>query len=204
MKIDFSQIIEKFNQWDVNARYAVFGSVLLMLFLLDFFTILGFQWRAFEKINSENQAMQENTDHLKANLQRISEMNNGLKLSRSQFEVVNARIRSLGEVSSVVEDVSRVASECEVRIEQVTPQSEFQQALISSESTKYYALPIVIQATSGYHMFGHFINKLESSNLFFTLSNLTIEDRTSDSRLHSINATLKVVLSDKNTDGQKK
>jgi hypothetical protein len=53
-------------------------------------------------------------------------------------------------------------------------------------------------------MFSHFINKLESANLFFTIGNLTVEDRGGDVNHHSINAILKIVLSDKNTDDQKK
>ena len=48
--------------------------------------------------------------------------------------------------------------------------------VVTGPDSQYYALPIVIAAHSGYHMFGHFLNKLESGNLLFMVHDLRIED----------------------------
>ncbi len=203
MKIDFHQIIERFDQLDIKIRYTVFGGVLLLVFTLDYFTVLGFQWNTLSKMDSENQTRGKDIDRLKADLQRLSQMREGLQNSRLQMEAMNAKIRSLGEVSAILEDISRIANETDVKIDQLTPQTEFQQTLISTKEIKYYTLPIVIQASSGYHMFGHFINQLELGKLFFIVSSLQIQDHGSDIHHHAIDVTLKMILSDKSSDGPK-
>ncbi|MEI7998096.1 MAG: type 4a pilus biogenesis protein PilO [Candidatus Omnitrophota bacterium] len=204
MKIDIGLIIEKFNQLDAKIRYAAFAGILLVIFLVDFFTLIGFQWGSLEKIYTENQALQQNIERLKSDIHGIDQMKAGLQQSRKQLEAMNMKIHAVTDKDAILEDVSRIANEADVKIEQLTPQIESQQALVSSGALKYYALPIVIQASSGYHTFGHFINQLEQAKLFFTISSLTMEDRGGDSHRHSINTTFKVVLSDKNTGDQKK
>ena len=203
MKIDFHQIIERFNQMDIRIRCTVFGGVLLLVFALDYSTVLGFQWNALIKMNDQNQVLSKNTQQLKVDLQGIGQMKERLQNSRLQLEAMNRKIRSLGEVSAILEDVSRIANETDVKIDQLTPQTESRQVLISTNEVKYYALPIVIQATSGYHMLGHFINRLESNKLFFILTDLDIQGHDIDTQHHTINVTLKVILSDKSADGPK-
>lgn len=203
MKFDFSQIIDKFNQLDIKIRYAIFAGLLVLIFVLDFFTILGLQLGGLHKVDEDNLTMKQNIERLKADSQRVNQMKASLENSRSQLEALNVKIRPLEEVSSLLEDISKVAVDSGVKIEQLTPQSEPPQALISTGPMKYYSLPVVIQATSGYHVFGRFMSQLESANLFFTVSNLTIEDRNGDANSHNVSATLKFVLSEKNAGGQK-
>lgn len=198
MKIDFNQIIEKFNQLDSKVRYAIFAGILLAIFLFDFFTIMGFQWSLLQKIDNENQTLSQDIERLKVDLQRIDKIKLGLQNYRSQLEAMNMKIRPVEDVSSILEDISHLANETNVKIDQLTPQIEAQQTLITTDVLKYTALPIVIQASSEYHVLGHFINKLESTKLFFTLGSLVIESRPTDIHHQSINAVLKVVLSDKN------
>ncbi len=200
MKIDFGQIVEKFNQLDIKIRYGIFVGVLLAIVVLDIFTIMGFQWLSLQKIDSENLTLQQNIERLKMELQSINQIKAGLSNSRAQLEAMNVKIRPVADKDAILEDISRLANEEDVKIDQLSPQTESQQVLISTNTVKYYALPVVIQATSGYHTFGHFINRLESAKLFFILTNLEIENHGVDIYHHSINATLKVVLSDKNTD----
>jgi len=204
MKLNLATMISQFNQLELKVRLSVFAGVLLMLVLADVFTVLGFQWGALQKIGQDNQTLHDDIERLKGDLLRIDQMRSGLQNSRTQLEGMNSKIHSVGEVSPILEDVSKIANQAGVKIEQLTPQSDAQQALITSGAVKYYALPIVVQATSGYHMFGHWMNQLESAALFFNLSSLTIEDQGGDVNHHRINATFKVVLSDKNTDGPKK
>ncbi|MBI3601707.1 MAG: type 4a pilus biogenesis protein PilO [Candidatus Omnitrophica bacterium] len=203
MKIDFHQLIERFNQLDIKIRYTVFGGVLLLVFLSDYSTVLRFQWNTLSKMDSKNQTMSKDIKRLKDDLQRINQMKERLQNSRTQLEAMNIKIRPLGEASSVLEDISRIANETGVKIDQLTPQTESQQALISTKEARYYTLPIVIRATSGYHMFGRFMNQLELGKLFFIVSSLQIQDQGSDIHHHAIDATLKIIFSDKSSDGSK-
>jgi Tfp pilus assembly protein PilO len=204
MKIDFSYFIEKYNQMDVKIRYLIFGGILLLILLLDIFTFLGWQGMFLKQIDLDNQTIKQDIQSLKTDLQRIDQIKAGLQNSRSQLEAMNVKIRPIEDVPSILEEISRLASDSGIKIDQLTPQTDSQQVLIATGPLKYLALPIVIQASSGYHMFGHFLNQLETAKLFFTISSLVIENRGTDIRHHTISAVIKVVLSDKNTDGQKK
>ena len=55
MKISITPMIEKFNQLEIKIRYGVFIVILLVIFLVDLFTIIGFQWGALQNIGNENQ-----------------------------------------------------------------------------------------------------------------------------------------------------
>jgi len=204
MKIDLSPILEKFNQLDNKARYAIFAGLLFVIFLLDLFTIIGLQWSFLQKVDGDNQTLQQNIERTKSQEQGMDHTKKALENSRSQLEAMKMKIRSVQDKDTLLENISRVAKKAGVKIDQLSAQTESQQPLISAGAVKYYALPIVIQATSGYHNFGYFLNQLESENLFFNLSNVVIESRVGDVHHQGINATLKVVLSDINTDVQKK
>ena len=203
MKINFFPIIEKFNQLEIRLRYAAFAGVLLVIFALDLFTVLRFQWVSLQRIGHDNQALHEGIDHLKEELQKIDQMKSGLQHSRSQMEAMDIKIRSVGGVSSIQENMSRIAIGSGIKIEQLTPQSDAEEVLITSGAVKYYARPIELQASAGFHMFGRFMNQLESERFLFTLSHLTIEDQGDGIDHHHINAVFKVVLSDKNVEQDK-
>ena len=69
--------------------------------------------------------------------------------------------------------------------------------MITSPEGNFYAIPIVLLAHGGYHAWGHFLNYLETTNLYFSLSDLRIEVDTKDRNNRLITATLKVILTDK-------
>lgn len=196
MTIHLKPLVAKFNKLDIKARYGVFGVLLALLVLLDVFVVMGFQRGALDSLSLGNQTLKTDIERLKNDLLRIDQMKTSLLQSRTQLEAMNMKIRGVTEVSPVLEDVSRMAQTAGVKIEQLTPQAELGQPLITTSSIKYYALPIVVQASSGYHMFGRFMSELESAKLFFNLSHFSIQTQENDRQQRSISAVFKVVLSD--------
>ncbi len=203
MKINFNTLIEKFNRWDIKLRYAVFGVILLLIFLLDYGTIMGFQSRSLQRMENANQTLKADIDKLKADLQRRDQMNKGLTNSQNQLQAMNMKIHSTQEVSAVLAEISQTANETGLTIDRLIPQPQGQQELISTPDIKYYALPIVVEANSSYHTFGHFLNQLELDKILFILKSLDIQNQDNDISHLSIHATLGVILSDKRPDGHK-
>jgi Tfp pilus assembly protein PilO len=199
MKLNFSQIIEKFNQLDVKIRIGIFIGCLLGLLVIDFFTLIGIQLGALQKMDIEYQAMKQDIEKVKMDLQRSGQIKTSVDNSKAELEKLNQKIRPLSEQSLLMEEVSRIASDAGVKIEQLSPQSD-PQLVPSPGVVKYYSLPVVIQATCGYHAWGRFIGQLEDSNLFFTVNNLSMEEREGDAKNHTVNAVLKFILSDKSLD----
>jgi hypothetical protein len=60
-----------------------------------------------------------------------------------------------------------------------------QETLTSSADGKYYALPVVIKARCGYHMFGRFLNKLENEDLYFIMKDFIIQNDDKDPNTHA-------------------
>lgn len=196
MKFDLKMIIEKFNNLDIKARYAALAVCVVVVMGLDYLVLTNFQLRSLSGIDAQVKKIKEETIRVKADTQRIDQIKSGLENSRTQLQALNSKIRSLQEVPAVLEDISRLANESHVQIEQITPSKEVAESLVSSGDVKYYSLPIVIIARSGYHMFGQFLNKLESGDLLFTIRDLSVTQSKGSGSL-SIQATLKVILADK-------
>jgi len=143
MKFDFNQIMDFFNKLDIKFRYAIFVGFLLFLFAIDVFSFITLQWNAIQKLDDASQELSRNIEKLKIDAQRIGTMKVGLENNRKKLEGVNNRIRQIGEVPLIMQDMSNWANQEGVKIDQLTPQTEAQKILVSNTSMKYYTLPIV-------------------------------------------------------------
>ena len=204
MKFDIQPLIERFNGLDIRARYAVFAACVLAAAGLDYAFIIRAQMHGLEKTDRDIQTVSTDLEHVKADIQRVRQIKQGLETSRSQLQTLNDKIHPVQEVPLILEDISRTANEFHVNIDQLTPLKEAQEALVTAADAKYYALPIVIGARSGYHMFGHFLNKLESGNLLFIMKDLHMEGGGGkDGNNLTVQAVLKVILVDRTPEVKK-
>ena len=195
--MNVQSLIEKFNSLDLRIRIAVFGLCLVVIAGLDYALLMQFQLGILGKINEDIKKMSQETERVKTDIQRIGDINRSFETLRSQLLEMGGKVRSVQAVPAALEDISRMANESGVRIDQLTPAKEGPEVLSTNADTKYYTLPIVINAHSGYHMFGRFLNKLESGNILFLVQDLRIENNEAQAGNLSIQATLKVVLSDR-------
>ena len=204
MNFDLSPFVERFNNLDTKIRYAVFAVCLLGIAGIDYVLLLRVQLNGLRAMDVQAQTLKADIARVKTDVQHINQIKQDLESFRSQLEGVNSKIRSLQEVPLLLEDISRIAQESNVAIEQIIPLKEGQEPLVTAADVKYYSLPIVIVARSGYHMFGYFLRKLESSDLLFTVHELRI-GRESLQGLNglSIRTTLKVVLADRSAELKK-
>jgi len=197
MKINVQNVMRGINGADIKVRYGIFAGILLAAFALDYFLLMGPQIRSLKGLGEAAKTTSADVQRVSNDLQRIQQIKDGLNSSRAELEAVSLKIRSLQEVPVILEEISRTANQFNVKIDQVKPLTESQETLISAPEGKYYALPIVIQARSGYHMFGHFLNTLESGHLFFILRDWHMEAGPQADQGLLVQATLKVILTEK-------
>ena len=107
------------------------------------------------------------------------------------------KVRPIQEVPAVLSTISSIANEFGVKIDQMVPEKSQQETLTTAADSKYYALPIVIKARCGYHMFGHFLNKLENENMYFIMKDFIIQNDGPNSNTHLFSLTIKMILVDK-------
>lgn len=196
-KAFLDKIIEGYNGLEVKFRYGIFGGLLLMVFALDYFSVMAFQLDYLKKSDEEIKTLVQEIGQVKADKLFIAQMKKSLDVPRRQLVAMSEKVRSVQAVPIVLEEISRLANEFGVKIDQLTPQKDAQELLITAPEGKYYALPIVIQARSGYHMFGHFLNRLERQDLYFSVRDLRIEADEKDPNNQLISMVIKVILVDK-------
>ena len=199
MKINVQDIMRAVNAADIRVRYGIFAGILLAVAALDYFLVLEFQLRSLEHLGEGIKTTSADIERVNGDLRRIDQIREGLKTSRVQLEAMRVKVRSIQEVPSILEEISGTANEFNIKIDQIKPLAESQETLISAPEGKYYALPIVIQARCGYHMFGRFLNAMESGNLFFTVRDLHMEAGQDPAKGLSVQATLKLILAEKST-----
>ena len=197
MKPDLNKILEHFNKLDQQTRFAIFGGLVFSIILLDAFFLISAQIGAISDVHDQIKKMSEDTQQVLVDRQRINQLRKNLEAARLQLSSLSVKVRPIQEVPVILSTISSIANDYGVKIEQLVPQKNQQETLTAAGDSKYYALPIVIKAHCGYHMFGRFLNKLENEKLFFVLKDFIIQNDGKDPNTHSIFLTIKIILVDK-------
>jgi Tfp pilus assembly protein PilO len=197
MKLDLSKILEYFNNLNDQARYAILGGVVILVILLDVFLLVLPQIGGIVDINDQIKKMSDDTQQVLTDRQRIGQLRKNLQDERDQVASLSLKVRPLQEVPVILSTISSIANEFSVKIDQLTPEKNQQETLTADADSKYYALPIVIKARCGYHMFGHFLNKMENEDMSFTIRDFIIQNDDKDPNTHLFTLTIKLILVDK-------
>jgi Tfp pilus assembly protein PilO len=197
MKFDITKILDSFNNLNDQMRYGIFGGVVFLILLLDVFFLVGLQMASISDINSQVQKLSDDTQQVLTDRGRISVLRKNLAASRTQFNALSAKIRPIQEVPAILSTISSIANDFGVKIDQLVPEKGQQESLTAAADGKYYALPIVIKAHCGYHMFGHFLNKLENEDMYFILKDFMIQNDGANPNIHSFSLTIKMILVDR-------
>lgn len=197
MKPDLNKIFEQFNNLNDQARYAVLGGVVLLIILLDVFLLVLPQIGGIADVNGQIKKISDDTQEVLTDRQRIRQLRKNLQDSRDQFNSLGTRVRPIQEVPVILSTISSIANEYGVKIDELAPEKSQQESLKAASADKYYALPVSIKARCGYHMFGHFINKLENEDMYFIMKDFIIQNDGQNTDSHLFALTIKIILVDK-------
>jgi len=197
MKPNLSKIVEYFNNLSDQARYAILGAVVFLIILLDVLFLVVPQISGIAGANEQIKKLSEDTQQVLTDRRRINLLKKNLQEARLQSRALSAKVRSIQEVPAILGIISSIANEYGVKIDQLVPEKSQQESLTTSADGKYYALPVVIKARCGYHMFGHFLNKLESQDLYFIMKDFIIQNDEKETNTHVFSLTIKIILVDR-------
>lgn len=197
MKFDLSKILGLYNNLNDQLRYSILVGVVFLIILLDVFLLLLPQMGSISNLSDQIKKLSEDTQEVLTDRGRISLLRKKLKEERLQLSSLSSKVRPIQEVPAILSTIASIANDYGVKIDQLVPEKKQQEALISSGDSKYYALPIVIKAHCGYHMFGHFLNKLENEDLYFILKDFIIQNDDSNTSMHSFSLVIKIILVDR-------
>ena len=204
MNLNLNKIIELYNKLNSQARYGILGGVAFAILLLDVFFLVLPQIGSIAHLNEQIKTMSDGTREVLTDRQRLLQLKKNLQLTRDQLNALNSRVRPVQEVPAILSTISSIANEYGVKIDQLIPAKTQQETLKSPLEGKYYALPVVIKARCGYHMFGRFFNKLENENMYFIVKDFIIQNDGAETNSHSFSLTIKLILVDHNGAGVKK
>ena len=185
-----SLILEKI---DGNNRYYVLVGFMALVFLLDYFVLMSPQLAALGKINPEIRAVSDSIRRAKVDLKKLDSYQSDLEKLSEKFEEANLKVKSRDEVPIILEHIANVASETGVKIDQIMPDSFGQELLTENSQRRYYDLPIYIEARSGYHNLGRFLDKLNQNDISLRIGAFTIV-ATNDTRYHLVKLTFRATV----------
>jgi Tfp pilus assembly protein PilO len=197
MKPDLNKILDSFNKLNDQARYGILAGVVLLVILLDVFLLFLPQLGSINDNNDQIKQITEDTQQVLTDKQRINLLKKYLKADRDDLNLLSMKVRPIQEVPAILSTISSIANEYGVKIDQLVPEKNRQEALTTASDDKYFALPVVIRAHSGYHMFGRFLNKLEDEDLYFIMKDFIVQNDEKDTRIHSFNLTINIILVDR-------
>jgi len=199
-----NKIIDNFNKLNDQARYGILAGVVVMILALDVFFLALPQWSSISDTNDQIQKLSDDTQRVVADKLRINLLRKNLEDSRGQLKTLSVKVRTKEEVSAILSTISSIAKKYGVKIDQLVPEYNQQENLATADEGQYYALPIVIKARCGYHMFGRFINKLEGENMYLMMKDFIIQNDDNNTSAHSFNLTIKIILLDRDPAPVKK
>ena len=203
MKFNVKNIIEGFNKLNTQVRLAIFWLVIVLVLMVDVVYLLMPQWNAVNEINTQITTVRQETQEVLSQRQQIARLRKNLEETRTQFGQLNDKVRPGQELPTVLANISDIANQVGVKIEQLDPDKAHQTSIRTSLEGKYYALPIIVRAQAGYHMFGHFLDILEKEKIFFTIKDFTIDNDMKDVRTHSYALTMDIIIADRPNAGNK-
>ena len=197
MNLDFKKIIEYYNNLSDQVRYSLLGGVVFLIILLDVVFLVLPQIGGIADVNDQIKGLAQDTQQVLVDKQRINLLKKNLQEARSQLSFLSNKVRSIQEVPAILGTISSIANEYGVKIDQLIPEKNLQEALTVHTDGKYYALPVVIKAHCGYHKFGHFLNKLENADLSFMMKDFIIQNDEKSTNTHLFSLTIKIILVDR-------
>ena len=195
MKLDIKldPIIEKLKKLDPKYHYYILAGVVLLFFLVHHLLVLGPLLGSLNKMNAHIAELKQNIADVKNDMARINQNRAQLEKIRGQINEVKIKIRSRQEVPLILDDISRIASRNNVKIDQLMPLKDQKELIAKQKDVDYYALPILVQARSSYHDLGRCLAQFEADKIFYNLGEFNIITNPKDPMHHSVQLTLKAV-----------
>jgi type IV pilus assembly protein PilO len=142
------------------------------------------QIRGVVKSYAKAKKVETDVKTAKRDISEIAELKKQVAQSRGKIESYESMLPAEQEVPKLLEDLSTIAKESNVKILGITPLPARQES--RSPGQIYQETPILINARSGYHELGRFLSQLENSSRFMKVVDIDIKADRSSSKRHDV------------------
>ncbi|HEX9780592.1 MAG TPA: type 4a pilus biogenesis protein PilO [bacterium] len=176
---------------------AALGIVILGIYAMG---IVGPLWRKSADLGQKVRQAREQLKTLRSALDSESVLRRDYQQLRQQVKAWEDRLPSVGQLPSVLEDLSGFANTAGVKIQTIVPRAPTMSTLnppllgVGIESP-YQGVPVQIEATAGVHQLGAFLSLIEGHGVPMDILGLRVSGDTRDPYRHRINLVIRPYLS---------
>lgn len=174
-------------QLDTKKLILIFVLFFVVIYL-DFTFLINMQSSNIKSLKPKIAKFKKDIDALNKSLSA------GGNINTDQNQANVLRIISKDQVSLLLEEISTLANNNDVKIMQIKAVKDFKKTDKTPQSDKFEPLFVSLDISGTYHDVGAFINDLESGPVFIAVSDLDIKYNDSDSSRQSVNLLLKTYV----------
>jgi Tfp pilus assembly protein PilO len=191
-EINLNELLSKIDE---KNRYYILGGVLIVVFLLDYFFVMQpLQINPLTKLLAENRVVQDELRDARNDTKQMAQFKEEVKKLKIRAQIENEKVLSSKEVTKALEQLSRIAEQEQIKIDQIVPLEGSKELVLSNNDGKFYSLPILIEARGGYHNLGRFFNKLETAEIFMNITHFKLAANAGDNKRHSAKMTIRTIV----------
>lgn len=182
MIIELNRIIQD------KKKLLLAGFVLLIVLYLDFSLILKSQLKLISRISPRIVRLKEDIKQFNLDLAKMQEAGKKSEIFAMQV------IRSEGEIPGLLEKITLLANQQNVRILEIKPGKEKLEAKTGRTTPAlggFSPFLIDLNLSCGYHNLGRFLASIERNAVFFEVAALEIKRSAKEAFLQEVRLTLK-------------
>ncbi len=177
-----------------KTSYYFLAVMVLFIFALDYAFFMRFQTGTLRSLSSKTASFKKNIQETKNNIDRFSAYESEVDDLQKRSESIKASVVLQEKIPLVMENISRIARESGIQIDQMMPARESQKQISKAADGPYYTLPILIRGQGPYHAIGRFFNGIETESIFMKIQDFDIAQNAMNSRSHALSATVVIVI----------
>ncbi len=189
--------LRKIKSLDPRVLYVVFGLGILLLVAADVFLLLRPQVSGLLSQNKKNGELKSQIEKLQNDKKHVGQFQKGLADMKSKVAEFDRMVYAKDDVPVALNNISTLANEYGVQIDQLAPQRQSEDQLVKNDDGVYKSIAIFIEARSGYHEFGRFINKMEKDNMFWKLDELVFSADKINPHKHIVKMVMRILVLEK-------
>lgn len=189
--------IEAIKNMDDKTRYYIFGGILFVVFLLDYFLLMKPQIDSLNKINPEVSLLVEDIQKIESDILRLPNYQKKVAKLVKEVEAVDLKLRVKEEAPLLMERISRFALDNNIHVTQMIPLPDQMEVVLENKQRKYFSMPIQVEALGSYHDIGRFLNTIEVKDISLHVVNCTISSGVKEKK-HSVKMTINAIVFEEN------
>lgn len=169
-----------------NNPALLIGGVVFFILLLDYFVLLRPQLSVLSQVSGQVKTLRTELDNARRDIASMDAFRKRLEVLKEKNLLVDQGMVKEEAVPAVVENLSKLAKQANVKINQIKPARDEEVKVAAAVEGTVYSLPITIEARCSYHQLGKFVNRIENDVLFMRIAGLEILPSVGEGLRHNV------------------